>query len=85
MFVNKDNILKIKILCVIILNIIKLRDIQYCCNSSNLINRLYDAKNISKLFYDILTFNIYSILISTITNYSTFKKLYKFLFKSKDT
>jgi hypothetical protein len=81
MVVNKNSILKIKILCVIILNIIKLRDIQYCCNSSKLINRLYDAKNLSKLFYDILSFNIYSILFSTITNYSTIKKLYKYLFK----
>ena len=75
----KQNIMKVKIISVIILNIIRLRDLQYEKDSSNLITNLDNIKNISKLFYDILTFNVYSILLNSISNFKKIKDCYKYI------
>ena len=65
----KENIIKIKLISIIILNILKLRDMQYKKDSTIMIDKLDNIKIFSKLFYDVLSFNIYSLLLNSISNY----------------
>jgi hypothetical protein len=77
----KHSIIKVKLISVIILNILKLRDLQYNKDSSKLIDKFSDVKSISKLFYDVLTLNVYSILMNSLTNYRKIKDYYKYIMK----
>ena len=69
----RKNILKIKLIISIILSVLKLRDLQFSKDSSDIINKIDPIKNISNLFYDILTFNYLSILLNSGKYYGKIK------------
>ena len=79
----KENIIKIKLISIIILNILKLRDMQYKKDSTIMIDKLDTVKNFSKLFYDLLSFNIYSLLLNSISNYKRIKECYKYIMREE--
>ena len=79
----KENIIKIKLISIIILNILKLRDMQYKKDSTIMIDKLDNVKNFSKLFYDILSLNIYSLLLNSISNYKRIKECYKYIIRKE--
>ena len=81
----KENIIKVKLISVIILNILKLRDLQYNKDSTKLIDTFGDVKSFSKLFYDILTLNVYSLLMNSLSNYKKIKDCYKYVIKKIDS
>jgi hypothetical protein len=75
----KKNILKIKLITSIILNFLRLRDLHYSENSSDLIDKISNVKSFSVFFLDILQFNVYSMLINSVDYYNKAKKGYSFL------
>jgi hypothetical protein len=77
----KKNVLKLKLITSIILSFLKLRDLQFSKDSSIMINSFDSLKHLSNLFYDILTFNVFSILINSTKYYRKIKDGYKFLIK----
>ena len=79
----KENIIKIKLISIIILNILKLRDMQYKKDSTIMIDKLDNVKNFSKLFYDVLSLNIYSLLLNSISNYKRIKSYYKYIMRKE--
>jgi hypothetical protein len=70
---TKKNILKIKLISSIILSFLKLRDIQFSRDSSNIINKIDPIKEASNIFYDILTLNVFSILLNFMQYYKKIK------------
>jgi len=70
----KKNILKIKLISSIILSFLKLRDLQFSMNSTSLMDKIGPIKNISNIFYDILSFNVFSILFNSYQYYGKIKK-----------
>jgi hypothetical protein len=77
----KKNVLKLKLITSIILSFLKLRDLHFSKDSSSMINKFDSLKHLSNLFYDILTFNVFSILINSTKYYRKIKDGYKFLIK----
>jgi hypothetical protein len=76
---TKKNILKIKLILSIILNFLKLRDLQFSKDSTNISDKLYSIENINNILYDILNFNIFSISLNSVDYYKKIKKGCKFL------
>jgi len=70
----KKNILKLKLISSIILSFLKLRDLQFSMDSSSLMDKIGPIKNISNIFYDLLSFNVFSILFNSFQYYSKIKK-----------
>jgi two-component system phosphate regulon sensor histidine kinase PhoR len=70
----KKNILKIKLISSIILSFLKLRDLQFSMNSTSLMDKIGPIKNIRNIFYDILSFNVFSILFNSYQYYGKIKK-----------
>ena len=70
---TKKSILKIKLILSIILSFLKLRDIQFSRDSINIINKIDPIKEASNLFYDILTLNVFSILLNSMKYYKKIK------------
>jgi len=76
---TKKNILKIKLISSIILSFLKLKDLHYSNDSTNIIEKFGSIKNMSNLFYDILSLNVFSILINFVQYYRKIKNGYKFI------
>jgi hypothetical protein len=74
---TKKNILKIKLISSIILSFLKLRDLHYSIDSNNIIDRVCRIKNMSNLFYNIMSFNVFSILFIFANCYNKIKNKYK--------
>ena len=70
---TKKKVLTIKLVSCIIINILKLRELHLKISSSNLIDRLVLLKDLSKFSYDILTFNIVSLVCNFFPLYSKLK------------
>ncbi len=78
MFENtKKRLLTIKIVTCIIINFVRLRNLQKSIMSSKLINKLTLIKDLTKMSYDIITFNYISIMFNTLPLYMRFKKLFR--------
>lgn len=76
----KKKILTIKLISYIIINFLRLRDLHSKIVSSNLLNKLTLIKDLSKVSYDILTFNVISLLMNSVPLYFKIKKYYKKIF-----
>jgi hypothetical protein len=74
-------ILLLNYISIIIINIIKIRDLYNNLVSKKLLDTALLVKDISKFTINILSFNIISILYSSITLYGTLKKNYKNIFE----
>jgi hypothetical protein len=75
----KKNLLKIKLISVIIVSFLKLKDMEYSMNSKNIIYHIGTIKSMSNLFYDILSFNVLSLLINSMQYYKRIKGVYKII------
>lgn len=71
---TKKHILTIQIISIIIINFLKLKDIYSQIKSNKLISKFSVVKDVSTFFYDVLTFNIFSIFCNTIPMYFKLKK-----------
>lgn len=71
----KKNILTFKIVICIIINFLKLRNLHNSIMSSNLVNKLSLIKDLTKMSYDVITFNFVSVIFHGLPLYMKFKKL----------
>ncbi len=78
---TKKKIMTVKLVVCIIINFLKLREIQTSVMSGGLINKLSLVKDLSKMTFDIITLNIISILCNSLPLYNRIKKIFK---KNKD-
>lgn len=62
---------------IIVLNIVRIRDLYNKLASKNLLDSVILVKDISKFTLNLLSFNIISIFSSSINLYSSIKKNYK--------
>jgi hypothetical protein len=74
---TKKNIMRIKIIVCIIINILKLKELHSNITSTNLINKFVLIKELSKITYNMLTFNIISVVFSSIPLCMKLKKIFK--------
>lgn len=74
-------ILLLNYISIIIINIIKIRDLYNNLVSKKLLDTALLVKDISKFTINILSFNIISMLYSSISLYGTLKKNYKNIFE----
>jgi len=79
---TKKRLLTIKIVTCIIINFIRLRNLHNSIMSSNLINKLTLVKDLTKMSYDIITFNYISVMFNSLPLYMRFKKLFRNMKKS---
>ena len=70
---TKKSILDIKLIACIIINFLKIREIIRSKTSEGLMDKVYFVKNIAKLTYDILTFNVISMAFNIIPIYRKLK------------
>jgi hypothetical protein len=71
---TKKHILTVQIISVIIINFLKLKEMYTQMKSNKLISKIYVIKDVSTFFYDILTFNIFSIFCNSVPMYFKLKK-----------
>ena len=79
---TKKRLLTIKIVTCIIINFVKLKNIRNSIMSSNLINKLTLVKDLTKMSYDIITFNYISVMFNSLPLFMRFKKLFRNMKKS---
>lgn len=82
---TQKNILKIRFISSIILNFLRLRDLNYSNNSTYIIDKVNTIKGISVLFLDILQLNVISMLFNSLKYYKKFKEGYKYIIKNRFT
>ena len=71
----KKNLLTVQFISCIIINILKLRELHIKIMSSDLINKLVIIKDISSITYDILTFNVISMICNGLPLYLKLKRV----------
>ncbi len=81
---TKKQILAIKFISCIIINFLRLRELRTNIINNHLVDKLTLLKDLSKLTYDILTFNLISLISNTIPMYFKFKKLIKNFLKKNN-
>ena len=82
---TKKNILAVKFISCIIINFLRLRELKTNIINSSLVDKLTLLKDLSKLSYDLLTFNLVSLVCNTIPIFFKFKKMVgKILRRNKD-
>jgi hypothetical protein len=77
---TKKKILAIKFISCIIINFLRLRELQTNIINSSLVDKLTLLKDLSKMTIDLLTFNMMSLVCNTIPMYFKFKKIIKNIF-----
>ena len=80
---TKKRLLTIKIVTCIIINFVRLNNLRNSIMSSNLINKLTLVKDLTKMSYDIITFNYISVMFNSLPLYMQFKKLFRNMKKCK--
>ena len=73
---TKKHILTIKVITCIIINFLRLKNIYSKISSNNIIENLSLIKDLSKITYNLLTFNIISVCYSSIPLFMKFKKMF---------
>ena len=82
---TKKKILAVKFISCIIINFLRLRELKTNIINSSLVDKLTLLKDLSKLSYDLLTFNLMSLVCNTIPIFFKFKKMVgKILRRNKD-
>lgn len=74
---TKKHILTIKVITCIIINFLRLKDLYSKISSNKLIDNLSLIKDLSKITYNLLTFNLISVFYNTIPLLMRFKKIFK--------
>lgn len=72
---TKKKILAVKFISCIIINILRLRELQTNIMNSNLLDKVSLIKDLSRISYDIISFNITSILFNSYPLYVKLKKI----------
>jgi hypothetical protein len=81
---TKKQILAIRFISCIIINFLRLRELRTNIINSSLVDKLTLLKDLSKLTYDIITFNLISIICNTIPIYFKLKKFIKKFLKKNN-
>jgi hypothetical protein len=82
---TKKKILAVKFISCIIINFLRLKELKTNIINSSLVDKLTLLKDLSKLSYDILTFNLVSLVCNTLPIFFKFKKMIgKFLKTNKE-
>jgi hypothetical protein len=76
---TKKYILTTKLISYIILNIIKIRELYTKFKSTKIFDKITLIKDLSKLSYDLITFNLFNIIINSSNYYNKIVKLYKII------
>lgn len=79
---TKKKILAVKFISCIIINFLKLRELKTNIINSSLVDKLTLLKDLSKLSYDMLTYNVISLVCNTIPIFFKFKKIIRNFLKS---
>jgi hypothetical protein len=74
---TKKHILTIKVVTCIIINFLRLKDLYSKISSNKLIDNLSLIKDLSKITYNLLTFNLISVFYNTIPLLMRIKKIFK--------
>jgi len=74
---TKKHILTIKVVTCIIINFLRLKDLYSKISSNKLIDNLSLIKDLSKITYNLLTFNLISVFYNTIPFLMRIKKIFK--------
>ena len=74
---TKKHILTIKVITCIIINFLRLKDLYSKISSNKLIDNLSLIKDLSKITYNLLTFNLISVFYNTIPLLMRIKKIFK--------
>jgi hypothetical protein len=69
-----------KLITYIIINILKLREINMRLTSSSLLNKIIILKDITKFGLDIMSFNILTILLNSVSYYRKFRSGFRYIF-----
>lgn len=77
---TKKKILAIKFISCIIINFLRLRELQTNIINSSLVDKLTLLKDLSKMTFDLLTLNMMSLVCNTIPMYFKLKKIVKNIF-----
>jgi hypothetical protein len=75
----KKYILTTKLISYIILNIIKIRELYTKFKSKKLLDKITLIKDLSKLSFDLITFNLFGIILNSTNYYDKLVKLYKII------
>ena len=78
---TKKKIMTLKFVMCILINVLKLRELHTTIASSSLINNLNIIKDLTKVSYNILTFNLISVFYNTVP---LLLKLRKFMKRNKE-
>jgi hypothetical protein len=73
---TKRNILTLKIVTCIIINFLRLKDLYSIVSSNKLIDNLSFIKDLTKITYNLLTFNLISVFYNTIPLLMKFRKIF---------
>jgi len=80
---TKKKILAIKFISCIIINFLRLRELQTNISNSSLVDKLTLLKDLSKMTIDLLTLNMISLVCNTIPMYIKLKKIIKNILNKK--
>jgi hypothetical protein len=72
---TKKHILTVQIVSVIIINFLKLKEMYSQIKSNKLVSKIHVIKDVSTFFYDVLTFNIFSLFCNSVPMYFKLKKI----------
>jgi hypothetical protein len=73
---TKRHILTLKIITCIIINFLRLKDLYSKISSNKLIDNLSLIKDLSKLTYNLLTFNLISVFYNSVPLFMRFRKIF---------
>lgn len=69
-----------KLITYIIINILKLRELHMKLTSNSLLNKIIILKDIAKFGLDIMSFNILTVLLNSVSYYRKFRTGFKYIF-----
>jgi hypothetical protein len=75
----KKSLISIKLISYIIINILKLRSLYSSIESTSIIDKAILIKDFTKLGLDIISFNVVSIMLNSLSYYGKLKKLKNYI------
>ena len=82
---TKKYILTTKLISYIIINTLKIRELYTNLVSSKLVDKITLIKDLAKFSYDLITLNLFGIILNSSLYYNKLQKLYKIILdKIKD-
>lgn len=70
-----------KLITYIIINILRLRELHMKLSSNSLLSKIMIIKDLSKFGLDLMSFNILTILLNSVSYYRKFRKGFEFVLR----